>query len=63
MKSVKNNSPVFTEEQYLYLDKLYPEKVAAPGVPYDELLYQAGCRLVVEKVKSLVNQMQKRELR
>lgn len=54
MGKLKDTKPYFTEEQYEYLDKLFPEVEVLPGKCTETTMYNAGARKVVQVVGGLV---------
>lgn len=44
--------PVFTKEQVEYLDKIFPEDLS--NTTYDRLLQRQGARLVINKLRLLL---------
>lgn len=55
MSIKEKDKPYFTEEQYKYLDKLFPEPKIEPGVDSDDLMYRAGARCVLDIIANRVH--------
>lgn len=49
-----SKTPTFSREQYEYLNKLFAASPVVPGMDHDTILYNAGCRAVVDKIATLV---------
>lgn len=49
--------PIFTREQVEYLDSIFPEDLS--NTTYDKLLQRQGARLVIHKLKRLLDKQVK----
>jgi hypothetical protein len=53
--STNDNRPVgFTQKQFDYLDKMYPERTGGPTTTSDELRFYAGQRSLIQFIKGRI---------
>lgn len=58
MKPNQQPKVEFTERQLLYLERMYPEIVGDANTSHEEFLIQAGKRVVVKHLRSLMQKEQ-----
>lgn len=49
--------PIFTKQQVDYLDSIFPEDLS--NTTYDKLLQRQGARLVINKLRRLLDKQEK----
>ena len=51
MSNTKEDTVQFSKEQYMYLEKMFPERVLQPTVPDNEVRHYFGQRSVMEVIR------------